>query len=199
MTQTIGHDQIMVMSLTQHRNKMPNININSTSFSLLPHSANHTSTAYATLATAVPTVTEPTKGVLELGTTNPQQVHIIPMWSGTTVSTAIGMRVLGWSSYKQNSGVRWYVPTIITDYDFVVSSTAVTQYTIETVASTFVSKSTVVASTSVNGSAANFSPAATSAAAIDLASIIVNVYGHQKITVQFKVASGTMAALYKFH
>jgi hypothetical protein len=150
---------------------------------------------------AVPTATLPT-------TTG--QTFMVPMASGNTQSlmrlvpfhsannaTTPSFRVIGWSTYVQTNGTPIYVPTLLAD-----------------VACSYNATGGSIPSLSVNGTTQYFfhaalvsggvptvnaySPGTAAAAGTPPAAVVLDVIGHQYVTIQFESSTGTMGAFYAF-
>jgi hypothetical protein len=148
---------------------------------------------------AVPTATAPSTTsqsslILSPTTDYPSLLHITPFASNNNF-TAVGVRVVGWTSYTQvagtNSGSRVYVPTVLADLTMGYTGTAAN------VPKLYVDSDTVYyhffSSVSVGASVPTvnvYSPATAASTNIECASAIVDLVGSQWVTLQFK-ATGT--------
>ena len=163
-------------------------------------------TAYTTTE---PTTTAPsTTGQNFLIPTNlgdkPSLLRIAPFCGAASAPTSAtfasgGLRVVGWSIYTQTSGTAIYVPTVLADIAFGLTTGTVQTETVNGVAQYPFSVATVGAGVpTVN----LYSPGTASASNVEPCAAVVDCIGMQYIQLQFKatasVASPTMGCFYAF-
>ena len=144
-------------------------------------------------AGAVLTTTKPSSGVLidwqaSADTNrNASLLRLMP-WSSTNTATGVGMRLLGWSIFRETIGANtWWIPTVLADFTLTYTSGTVPQYVIDTQATSTFSGIVQVAGTPT---ANLYRPATASAANVEPCAALIDTTGCQMVTAQFK-SSGT--------
>lgn len=155
----------------------------------------------ATFDAAVPTATAP-------ATTS--QTYLIPSTIGdkasllrlvpyhsTNNATTPSFRVVGWSTYVQTSGTPIYVPTLLAEVVCAYNATggSIPSLSVNGTTQYFFHGVTVSSGVpTVNA----YNPGTAAAAGTPPAAIVLDVIGHQFITVQFESSTGTMGCFHHF-
>jgi hypothetical protein len=144
-------------------------------------------------AGAVLTTTKPSSGVLidwqaNVDTNrNASLLRLMP-WTSTTTATGVGMRLLGWSIFRETIGANtWWIPTVLGDFTLTYTSGTVPQYSIDTQSTATFSGIVQVAGTPPANA---YSPASVLASNVEPAAVLLDTVGCELVTVQFK-SSGT--------
>ena len=146
--------------------------------------------SYGSIATL--SATKPSSGVVydqQLNGMSPSLLRIMPWSDDTSIGSATGVRVVGWTG-KVNStdGLTYWLPTVLADFNLSFTSGTVPTYSLDGGTQRPFAVITQVAGTP----AANlYSPGTAAAGNVEVASAMVDIAGAQIVTVQFKAASGT--------
>jgi hypothetical protein len=104
----------------------------------------------------------------------------------STTFASGGLRVVGWSIYTQTSGTAIYVPTVLADFAFGLTTGTVQSETVNSVIQ--YPFSTVTAGTGVP-SVLLYSPGTASASNVESCAAVVDCMGMQFIQLQFKATA----------
>lgn len=175
---------------------MPEISTIQSAYGFLAPLAAHTSkassgAAYATLATAIPTTTKPSAGIIyKENPIGPNLIVVIPFADSVTSQTAIGMRLIGWSSLNQSSSVLW-IPTVLFDSTLVSVTSAVSR----SVGGSTVYFMNSIVQVAGTPTANAYHPAGgtLATASVDIASCVVDCIGSEIVTAEFKTNATTGA------
>lgn len=160
---------------------------------LAAHTAKGTTPNYSDLATAIPTTTKPSAGLLyQDNPKGPNLIVVIPFADSVTSQSAIGMRLIGWSSLNQSSSVLW-IPTVLFDSTLISVTGGAVQRSVGGSNVYFMNSIVQIAG---QPTANSYHPAGgtLTTGCVDLASCVVDCIGSEIVTAQFKSASsGTVA------
>lgn len=148
--------------------------------------------SYGSIATL--SATKPSSGVVydqQLNGMSPSLLRIMPYASSTSIGSATGVRVVGWTGEVSSAdGLTYWLPTVLADFNLTFSTTtgSIPTYSLDSATQRPFAVITQVAGTP----AANlYSPGTAAAGNVEVASAMVDIAGAQIVTVQFKAASGT--------
>jgi len=158
----------------------------------------------STYDTSVPTTTLPaTASQTFVLSTNlgdkPSLLRVVP-YHTSTAATGTGVRVIGWSTFTQTTGVALYVPTMLCDLTCAYNTTPASIPSFANFNGTantanFFHSITVGAGVpTVNV----YTPGTAAVAGTPPAHAIVDTVGFQYVTFQFKSSTGSMGAFYNF-
>lgn len=146
--------------------------------------------SYGSIATL--SATKPSSGVVydqQLNGMSPSLLRIMPYASSTSIGSATGVRVVGWTGkVNTTDGLTYWLPTVLADFNLSFTSGSVPTYSLDGGTQRPFAVITQVAGTP----AANlYSPGTAAGGNVEVASAMVDIAGAQIVTVQFKAASGT--------
>lgn len=146
--------------------------------------------SYGSIATL--SATKPSSGVVydqQLNGMSPSLLRIMPYASSTSIGSATGVRVVGWTGKVDSTdGLTYWLPTVLADFNLSFTSGSVPTYSLDGGTQRPFAAITQVAGTP----AANlYSPGTAAAGNVEVASAMVDIAGAQIVTVQFRAASGT--------
>lgn len=150
---------------------------------------------------AVPTTTAPSTTAQSFVLPNnpgdkPSLLRLTPFHS-TNSATSLGIRVVGWSVYTQTNGTALYVPNVLADLTPAYNATVGSIPSVAINGTTQYFFHSIVAASGVPVPNV-YSPGTAAASGTPAAHVLIDMIGHQYITLQFKSSTGTMGALFAF-
>jgi hypothetical protein len=146
--------------------------------------------SYASIATL--SATKPSSGVVhdqQLNGSSPSLLRIMPYASSTSIGSATGVRVVGYTGEVNSAdGLTYWLPTVLADFNLTFSSGTVPTYSLDSATQR---PFAVIAQVAGTPAANLYSPGTAAASNVEVASAMVDIAGHQLVQVQFKAASGT--------
>lgn len=146
--------------------------------------------SYASIATL--SATKPSSGVVhdqQLNGMSPSLLRIMPYASSTSIGSATGVRVIGWTGKVSSAdGLTYWLPTVLADFTLAFTSGTVPTYSLD---SGTQRPFATIAQVGGTPAANIYSPGTASGSNVEVASAMVDIAGSQIVTVQFKAASGT--------
>jgi hypothetical protein len=146
--------------------------------------------SYASIATL--SATKPSSGMVydqQLNGMSPSLLRIMPYASSTSIGSATGVRVVGYTGEVNSAdGLTYWLPTVLADFNLTFTSGTVPTYSLDSATQR---PFAVIAQVAGTPAANLYSPGTAAASNVEVASAMVDIAGHQLVQVQFKAASGT--------
>lgn len=147
---------------------------------------------YASIATL--SSTKPTSGLIfDRQTTglSPSLLRIMPYASSTSIGSATGVRLVGWTGVVSSTdNLTYWVPNVLADFNLTFSTTtaSIPTYSIDSATQR---PFAIIAQVAGTPAANLYSPGTAAAANVEPAVALVDTVGCQIVTAQFRAASGT--------